>query len=90
MYSHFTMSPHLPDIQHASAYQRCLLVGNWLMLLSLFLIIASTVVAYGFEQKLGLASIIAAHIITIVMAAFLKLGYVMRCIALRAFGSEAF
>lgn len=88
MYSHFFVPRTLPDIDHAPNYQLCLPIGNWSMSLSVTLVAASCLVAYGFEQLFSLTATTTAHITTIVMVATLKLGYVLRCIALRAFGSE--
>ena len=90
MYSHFFVPRTLPDIDHAANQQHCPLIGNWSMILPVTLIAASCLVAYGFELHFSLTAIAAAHVTTIVMAATLKLGYELRCIALRVFGSEEF
>ena len=90
MYAQLRMSDHLPQIENAENYQRALMTGNWAMLISLTVIIVSTAMAYGLEHHLTIAPLVTAHIAMIIAAGTLKIGYVMRCVALKAFGSQAF
>lgn len=90
MYAQLYISKKLPAIDYALNYQRCLVIGNWLMLASAALFVASIVLAYGFEQQLPIAVLVGAHSAMIVLAGLIKIGYVMRAIALKAFGSGNF
>ncbi len=90
MYAQFSISEQLPSIDYARNYQYCLAVGNWLMLISLALIGVCIALAYGFEHQMSIPALVAAHLAMIVFAGLIKIGYVMRAIALKAFGSENF
>lgn len=90
MYAQLHIAAQLPAIPFALNYQRCLMAGNWLMLASVALISVCLSLAYGFENQVALSVLIAAHLAIIVLAAFVKIGYVMRCIALKAFGDQNF
>ena len=78
------------DIENASHYQRCLVLGNSLMVISLIIVVSSLFITYGFDQHFAIGTQITAHIATIIFAAFIKIGYVMRCIALHAFSLTNF
>jgi hypothetical protein len=84
------MSKSLPNIDNAINYQKCLVVGNWLMLLSMFIVAVSICVNFAFETQFEISSQIVAHIATIIFAAILKVGYVIRCIGLHGFGKKDF
>ncbi|MGB1197542.1 MAG: hypothetical protein ACPG46_00760 [Thalassotalea sp.] len=90
MYSQFTIANQLPNIDHALNYQKCLLVGNYLMLLSFFIILTAISITFIFDENFTIATQISAHIATIVFAALLKIGYVLRCVALHGFGKKDF
>ncbi|GDY27585.1 hypothetical protein [Agarivorans sp. Toyoura001] len=74
--------------QTAKQYMRCVVGGNWLMLLSLSIIISSIVISYPLAQSFSIPMQITAHISTIVFAGILKVGYVLRCVGLNELGQE--
>jgi hypothetical protein len=90
MYRQFYISKSLPNIDNAINYQKCLVIGNWLMLLSIFIVAISISINFGFDNKFEISSQIVAHIATIIFAAVLKIGYVVRCIGLHGFGKKDF
>lgn len=90
MYAQLYIAPRLPSMPNALNYQRALVAGNWLMLASIALISVCISVGYVFEQSFSLPALIAAHLAMIVLAGLVKIGYVMRCIALKAFGDDNF
>lgn len=90
MYAQLYIADSLPAIANALNYQRCLVAGNWIMLASVALISACLSVAYAFESQCSLAVLVGAHLAIIVLAGLIKIGYVMRCIALKAFGDKNF
>ncbi|WP_019026508.1 hypothetical protein [Colwellia piezophila] len=90
MYSQFFIASQLPNIDHALGLQKCLVIGNYLMLTS-FLVVASCIfITFAYDQYFTIPAQISAHIATIVFAALLKIGYVLRCIALHGFGKRNF
>jgi len=90
MYKQFYMPKDLPNVDNAMNYQKCLVLGNWLMVFSLIIVAISISVNFAFETHFEISSQIVAHIATIIFAAFLKIGYVVRCIGLHGFGKKDF
>lgn len=90
MQAQYAHSDTFNTIPHADAFQKCLLTGNLMMLISLFIMIAGTGVAYVMEAQLGLGTLITLHISVILAAASLKIGYILRAIALHSFGRKGF
>ncbi len=90
MYSQFFISQQLPEIENALSFQKCLIVGNYMMLISLVIISLSIAITFVFDDHFGMAIQISGHIATIISAGTLKLGYVIRCVALHAFGKRDF
>ncbi|ALO33840.1 hypothetical protein CMT41_03200 [Colwellia sp. MT41] len=90
MYSHFTIARQLPDVENALGWQKCLVIGNYLMLMSFLIVAASVTITFVYDQHFTIAAQISAHIATIIFAAFVKIGYVLRCIALHGFGNRNF
>ncbi|WP_198552751.1 hypothetical protein [Psychromonas sp. Urea-02u-13] len=82
--------PTIKPIENAINYQKCLTLGNSLMAISLIVVFSSLLISYGFDQHFAIGAQVTAHIATIVFAAFIKIGYVMRCIALHAFSLTNF
>jgi len=80
----------LPTIEHALNYQKCLLLGNYLMLMSLTVVGACIAITFAFDDHFAISAQISAHIATIIFAGALKIGYVLRCIALHGFGKRSF
>ncbi|WP_163132693.1 hypothetical protein [Agarivorans sp. Alg241-V36] len=69
-------------------YMRCIVGGNWLMLVSLVVIISSIIISYPLAQAFSMPMQITAHISTIVFAGVLKVGYVLRCVGFNELGHE--
>ncbi|TWX59374.1 hypothetical protein [Colwellia hornerae] len=90
MYSQFTVANELPPTPDALNYQKCLIVGNYLMIISLLVVTSSIFITFAFDQLFSIAVQISAHISTIVFAGLLKIGYVLRCVALHGFGQRSF
>lgn len=90
MYSQFTIANSLPSIPNALNFQKCLLIGNYLMIVSFFVVTSSIIINFAFDEFFAISVQIAAHIATIVFAALLKIGYVLRCIGLHGFGKRNF
>jgi len=90
MYSQFSIANQLPAIPNALSYQKCLILGNYLMLISLIVVLSSILITFGFDELFVISVQISAHIATIIFAGLLKIGYVLRCIALHGFGKRNF
>ncbi len=90
MYSQFYITKQLPKTTNALAFQKCLVIGNYLMLISFLVVLSSIFITFGYDESFTISSQIAAHIATIVFAGLLKIGYVLRCIALHGFGKRNF
>lgn len=90
MYSQFSIASQLPEIDNALNFQKCLIAGNYMMLISLIIISLSIAITFVFDEHFGMAIQISGHIATIISAGALKLGYVIRCVALHAFGKRDF
>lgn len=90
MYSQFQIAPQLPKVESALAFQKCLVIGNYLMLLSFFIVITSILITFIIDEHFTISAQVSAHIATIVFAGLLKIGYVLRCIALHGFGQRNF
>lgn len=90
MYSQFTIANKIPTVPNALNYQKCLLIGNYLMLFSFIVILLCISITFIFDEHFTISTQIPAHIATIVFAGLLKIGYVLRCIALHSFGIRNF
>jgi len=90
MYSQFTIANQLPQIPNALSYQKCLILGNYLMIISFIVVISSIFVTFAFDELFAMSVQISAHIATIIFAGLLKIGYVLRCVALHGFGEGSF
>jgi uncharacterized membrane protein YqjE len=90
MYAQFSMADKLPDVKHAINFQKCLILGNSMMLISFIIISLSITITFVFDDYFVMSVQIIAHIATIIFAGALKLGYVLRCVALHGFGNKNF
>jgi len=90
MYSQFSIANQLPEVKHALHFQKCLVLGNYMMLLSFIIIASCIAITFVLDDYAAMSLQIFAHIATIIFAAALKLGYVLRCIALHGFGQKDF
>ncbi|CAM3072628.1 hypothetical protein [Pseudoalteromonas distincta] len=76
------------QIQSSSLYETVLFAANTALLVSLVCISASILISYPFAEYFSMAVQVSAHISTIVIAAILKVSYVLRCIAQHGLGQE--
>ncbi len=90
MYSQFTIANQLPAVENALHFQKCLIAGNYTMLLSFIVVSLCITVTFALDHHFSISVQIFAHIATIVFAGALKIGYVLRCIALHGFGKRNF
>ncbi len=90
MYSQFFISQQLPAVENALNFQKCLILGNYMMLVSFVIISSCIAITFAFDHHFTMTTQISAHIFTIVFAGALKLGYVLRCVALHGFGKSDF
>jgi uncharacterized membrane protein YqjE len=90
MYAQFSIAKHLPEVKHALNFQKCLILGNTMMLFSFIVIALSITVTFIFDSYFAIPTQVFAHISTIIFAGALKLGYVLRCVALHGFGNKNF
>ena len=90
MYSQFTIANKLPDVDNALNFQKCLVIGNYMMLVSLLIVTGCIILTFAIDEHVVISIQILAHILTIIFAGFLKIGYVLRCVALHAFGKKDF
>ncbi|NTS76765.1 hypothetical protein HR060_07765 [Catenovulum sp. SM1970] len=89
MQSELLINPQtLPSIPHALNFQRCLVAGNWLMLFASIFFIVSLAVSYPYAEFFSMTQQMTAHIASLFLPALIKIGYVMRCIAKKAFGEQ--
>ena len=90
MHSQFYINKTLePNMSHLTLH-KCILVGNWLMIISALITASCITLNFGFEQSTTLSIQIAGHIATIVFAAIFKIGYVVRCIGAHGLGHKAY
>ncbi len=90
MYSQFSISNQGLSDTNALGFQKCLVIGNYLMVISFLVVVGSICITFGYDESFSISSQIVAHIATIVFAGLLKIGYVLRCVALHGFGKRNF
>lgn len=90
MYSQFTIPNTLPRIDNALSFQKCLIIGNVLMLFSLIVVSSCLAITFLFDEYFIMGVQVFAHIATIIFAGLFKIGYVLRCVALHGFGERDF
>ena len=71
-------------------YKKCLNTGNFLIASGLFVMTICILVSFIFDQNFSLTSQVIAHIGTIIFAAVVKVGYVVRCIGAHGLGHASF
>jgi accessory gene regulator protein AgrB len=69
-------------------FQKCLVVANWTLIVSVLLLCLTIAVSFIFHRYFSMESQILAHVGTIVVAGVLKVGYVLRCVALNGLGEK--
>lgn len=90
MYTQFSIASQLPAVKHALSFQKCLILGNSMMLIAVIIISLGITITFVFDHHFAMFIQIVAHIATIIFAGVLKLGYVLRCVALHGFGNKNF
>jgi amino acid permease len=90
MYSQFYLNKSLQFDEKAKNFQKCILGGNWLMLVSFLIVTLSIVMTFGANEHFSIAMQVAGHIATIISAGLLKLGYVLRCVGVHGLGYKVF
>ncbi|MGF1695393.1 hypothetical protein L4D20_02165 [Vibrio kyushuensis] len=69
-------------------FQTLLSVSNIILAFTVIAMITSIIIAYPLANQFSLPVQIAAHLSTIIIAAFLKISYVTRCLAQYNLGLE--
>jgi hypothetical protein len=90
MYSQFFFKPEQVFIDHQRNFQKCIIAGNWLMVISALIVSSCISITFAFDDNFSIVSQVAAHISTIIFAGFLKIGYVLRCIGIHGLGFKLF
>lgn len=73
-----------------ATYQSCVVIGNRVMFIAFLIMCSSLILTFGYEHYFNIFSLVVGHILTIVSAGFLKLGYVIRCVGAHGLGHKAF
>jgi len=71
-------------------FKKCIQVGNYLIIIAFMTMISCILVTFVFESNFSLMIQIVAHISTIITAAIVKVGYVIRCIGAHGLGHKAY
>jgi len=90
MYSQFFIARQLPNTENALGFQKCLVIGNYLMMVSMLIVASCVFITFAYDQHFTISVQVFAHIATIIFAGLLKIGYVLRCVALHGFGKRNF
>ncbi len=72
--------------RHLMKHQQILNWANAIMLMSLIILIANIVLAYGFEAHFELLTLSVLHVSPLFIAGVLKLTYVVRLVAQKQLG----
>ncbi|GLT18592.1 hypothetical protein GCM10007938_23710 [Vibrio zhanjiangensis] len=71
-----------------NTFQTLLTISNIGLTITFLALVASIIIAYPYADAFSLKVQVAAHISTIIIAAFLKVSYVTRCLAQYNLGLE--
>lgn len=74
--------------QLGSFFESLLATANAVLGVSFICIILSILISYPYAEYFSMQTQISAHISTIVIAAILKISYVLRCVAQHGLGQE--
>jgi hypothetical protein len=85
MYAQLTI-PTAPIPSNLLGFQKCLVAANWTLIASVLLLSLTIAVSFIFHRHFSMESQILAHVGTFVIAGVLKVGYVLRCVALNGLG----
>lgn len=75
------------DPEYQRNFSRVMLSGNGIMLIAMLGIITCIIIGYTHDEYFSLWTQVASHVALILLAAALKIGYVMRCIGLHGLGA---
>jgi len=78
------------DSELIARYQRCIFIGNSVMIVTSLLLFTALMASFGFGEYLSIKIQIMAHLMTIFSAAGFKVGYVVRCVGAFNLGHKAF
>lgn len=90
MYSQFAVVANHQFDERQLNFQKCVIFGNWLMIVALVTSLFCLVITFGYDQYFSIAVQIAGHISTIIFAALFKIGYVIRCVGVHGLGYKVF
>lgn len=74
-----------PNIANAEQAHKLLVMGNWGMIFGVLMMVVSVIISFPFAAGVSLSIQIVAHIGTLIFAAVVKIGYILRSIALNRF-----
>jgi len=85
-----TISDNLTVNAKPINFELCIKVGNYLTSSALFIMTICILISFAFDQHISLTTQIFSHIGTIIFAALVKIGYVIRCVGAHGLGHKAF
>tara|TARA_B100001063_G_scaffold49519_1_gene43479 strand:- start:1546 stop:1833 length:288 start_codon:yes stop_codon:yes gene_type:complete len=84
----FTINNVSNNIELGSFFESLLFTANAVLGLSFICMVVSILISYPYAEYFSMQVQISAHISTIVVAAILKVSYVLRCVAQHGLGQE--
>ena len=84
----FTINNVSNNVELGSLFDSLLFTANAVLGLSVICIVVSILISYLYAEYFSMQVQISAHISTIVVAAILKVSYVLRCVAQHGLGQE--
>ena len=90
MYTNFVLADEHGLNNHQLNFQRCIIAGNWSMVIAFTVTSICLMMTFQFDQHLSIPVQISAHIATIVFAGLFKPGYVLRCVGVHGLGFKVF
>ncbi len=84
----FTINNVSNNVELGSFFESLLFTANAVLGLSVICIVVSILISYLYAEYFSMQVQISAHMSTIVVAAILKVSYVLRCVAHHGLGQE--
>ncbi|MDO6465379.1 hypothetical protein [Pseudoalteromonas carrageenovora] len=84
----FTINNVSNNVELGSFFESLLFTANAVLGLSVICIVVSILISYPYTEYFSMQVQISAHMSTIVVAAILKVSYVLRCVAQHGLGQE--
>ncbi|GEB70556.1 hypothetical protein PC2016_0142 [Pseudoalteromonas carrageenovora] len=84
----FTINNVSNNVELGSFFESLLFTANAVLGLSVICIVVSILISYLYAEYFSMQVQISAHMSTIVVAAILKVSYVLRCVAQHGLGQE--